>query len=95
MAALGQASGAELRSLEIESAALAGLAWRTDNRDHLLLANLTPEPVRIASADTLEGLVLDATTVAAARDPAWLEQPRSGLGPTIELGAHAVLFASR
>lgn len=95
MAALCRARGAELRPLEIENAALAGLAWRADDRDHLLVANLTPEPVRIASADPLEGLVLDATTGAAAHDPAWLEQSRSGLAPTIELGAHAILFASR
>ena len=94
MAALCRASGAELRPLDIASDALAGLAWRRDDSDHLLVANLGPEPVRLVSASKLEGRVLDASSVAAARDPAWLDQPPSAMDPTIELGAYAVLFAS-
>ena len=94
MRALCRARGAELRPLDVASDALAGLAWRQDGSDHLLVANLTPEPVRLASASKLMGRVLDASSMAAAGDPAWLDQPLAAMDPMIELGAHAVLFAS-
>ncbi len=94
MAALCQASGAASRPLALSHDGVAGLAWSIDGRDHLLLANLTAVPVRIAASDALSGLVLDARNVIAARDPAWLDQPHAAFGADLELGACAVLFAA-
>jgi len=94
MAALCRASGGELLPLELTGEQLAGLAWRRDGRTSLLIANLTAEPARVAVAGSLGGRLLDATAVDAAADPTWLAGEPALLGPTIELGAHAVLFAA-
>lgn len=93
MRALCRAGGAEIRPLDIDSEALAGLAWHHDGRDHLLVANLTAEPIRLVSASKLEGHVLDARTMPDSFDPAWLDRPGETIEPTLELGAFAVLFA--
>lgn len=93
MAALGRASGAEALGLDCGSDAVAGLAWQENGSTHLLLANLTPESVRLAFAKALNGRLLDRESFAAAADPTWPDDANETLGPTIELGAHAVLFA--
>ncbi len=93
MVALCRSGGAASRPLELSHEGLAGLAWSTDGRDHLILANLTAEPIRIALAAPLRGRLLDTTSVTAAADPAWLDGEDDALGPTLELGAHATAFA--
>jgi len=94
MAALCAASGGLALRLDWRSDAITGLAWRRDGGSHLLLANLTPEPVRLAFASPLEGRLLDVESAGAAADPAWRDGAAEPLGPTIELGAYAVLFGS-
>ena len=94
MRALCRASGAALRPIDVASAALAGLAWREADRDRLLVANLSPATVRLASATELHGQILDTESMASARHPAWLDQAGNTIEPTIELGPYAVLFAS-
>jgi D-apionolactonase len=94
MADLCRASGAELSDLDLTGDQLAGLAWLEGGKKRLLVANLTAEPARLAVEGTLDGKLLDATTVAAAAHPAWRDSGSTALGPTIELGAYAVLFAA-
>jgi hypothetical protein len=93
MAALCRAGGAEIRPLELSHEGLAGVAWSASGRDHLLLANLTAEPIRLALALPLRGRVLDTASVTAAADPAWLDGEHCALGPTLELGAYATALA--
>jgi D-apionolactonase len=94
MAALCQSSDAELLALELTGDQLAGLAWREDGKTRLLVANLSAEPARLAIEGTLDGQLLDATSVAAAADPAWRDSGGTALGPTIDLDAYAVLIAT-
>ncbi len=93
MAALCRAGGCAIRPLELSDDGLAGLAWSADGQDHLLLANLTAAPIRVALAAPLRGRVLDAASIAAAADPAWLDGESAELGPTLELGAYATALA--
>jgi hypothetical protein len=94
MAALCRASGAPLMPLDLGSDQLAGLAWREGSETRLLLANLSAEPARLAVEGTLDGRLLDATAMPAAVDPAWCGSATTAHGPTIELDAFAVLFAT-
>jgi hypothetical protein len=94
VAALCRAGGAELRPLELSDAGLAGLAWQADGGDRLLVANLTAEPIRLVLPQPLRGRVLDVASATAAADPAWGDGGGEALGPTIELGAYATVFAS-
>jgi hypothetical protein len=93
MAALRDAGGATLLTLELTSDRLAGLAWRNGHGTQLLFANQTAEPVRVALADDLKGQVLDVENASAAADPGWLGSGSTALGPTLELGPYATVFA--
>ena len=93
MAALRGAGGAALLTLELTNDQLAGLAWQNAHGTQLLLANLSAEPVRVALAHDLKGQVLDVTSAPAAADPGWLGSGGDALGPTLELGPYATVFA--
>ncbi len=93
MAALCGAGGSALRVVDSTSEQLAGLAWQNENGTQLLLANLSAEPVRIALAQELKGQVLDAASAGAGADRGWLGSGGERLGPTLELGAFATVFA--
>ena len=71
------------------------LAWRDGGTKRLLAANLSPSPVAVLLPDGLAGRVLDAESFdSARRDAAWSTTVHNPVQGPLQLGPHAVLFAT-